>query len=150
MLAIFNCEADIKRIGKIKSPMPLYVWCYRENSATTNKDLTLKNMIGHFERNKYVSNSFRDRGHEDADAMVGRTMTDAYCSLTRKEPPEGTDELEKMIAKFYRHRKGQLKNLNQDTWQRVMKASLKEAKGSGFLNPDRPLFGDWLKELEHK
>lgn len=150
MLAIFNTEADIRRIGKIKSPMPLYVWCYRENSATTNKDLTLKNMIGHFERNKYVSNSFRDREHEDADAMVGRTMTDAYCSLTRKDRPDGSDDLEKMVAEFYRQRKKQLRNIDKDTWQRVMKASLKEAKGSGFLNPDRPLFGDWLKELEHK
>lgn len=148
MLAILNCEVDIKRIGKIKSPMPLYIWCYREGSATLNKDLELHNMIGHFARNKYVVENFFELEHEDAEAMCGRTMTDAFISLTRADKPEGTDELQKMVIEFYKEHKKDLRKLTPETWKRVMRASTREAKGNGHLNPDRPMFGDWLKGLE--
>ena len=145
--AMLNMYIDPKRIGTIKSPMPLYVWCYREGSATTDKSLTLKNMIGHFYRNKYVTEEFYASGHDDADAMVARTLTDAYIGLTRPDRPDGCEELEDLVRQFYRGHKTALKNVNGDVWQKVMRASVKEARGSGFLNENRPIFGDWLKEL---
>lgn len=148
MLAMLNLEIDGKRIGTIKSPVPLYVWSYREGSATTDKALTLKNMIGHFMRNEYVVDKFCDCNHEDKDAMVARTLTDAYVSTTRKEQPDGIEEVMVLVRDFYLKHKAQLKNVDPDTWQRVVRASMKEAKGCGFLNDDRPLFADWLRELE--
>lgn len=150
MLAIFNCEVDIRRIGKIKSPTPLYIWIYRKGSATLNEDLKLQNMVGYFERNKYVTNSFMEMNHIDKEAMCGRTLTDAYFSLTRADLPDGWEELEKGVCAFFKEHKKDLQKLTPDIWQRVIKASMKEAIGNNYFNPDRPLFGDWLKGLEEK
>jgi len=145
--AMVNIHIEKERIGTIKSLMPLYVWSYRDGSATTDKALTLKNMIGHFYRNKYVTEKFREIGHEDADAMAARTLTDTYCAITRKDVPEGSGELEDLIRGFYREHREGLKTVDSETWRKVMKASMKEAKGCGFLNPERPVFGEWLKRI---
>lgn len=150
MLAILNCEIPIERIGKIKSEMPLYVWVYREGSATLNKDLLLHNMIGHFSRNKYVVDNFLRSGHPDAELMCGRTISDAYVGLTRKDPPDRWEELEKLVGDFMRKRISELRKLTQDDWKKVMRASVREAKGSGYLNAERPVFGEWLKGMMEK
>lgn len=148
-LAILGTMTDISRIGKINSPFPLYVWCYREGSATTDKANTYKNMVGQFFRNMYVSEQFRESKNADADAMIARTMTDAYISLTRKELPDGCDEMTKLVADFWKKNKAKVRNVSAEQLQRVMKASIKEGKDNGWLNDDRPKFADWLKGLDN-
>ena len=145
--AIMNLVVDKKRIGHIKSPMPLYVWCYREGSVTLDPSRLLKNMIGHFNRNVYVLNEFRDRNYFDADLMVGRTLTDAYVNLTRKVLPDGWEEYYAMVSEFAKENKDALKHILEDDMKKVLAASEKEAACGRFLNPDRPSFRDWVRKV---
>lgn len=142
-------QTGTERVGKIKSPYPLYTWCYREGSATTNTANNYKNMVGQFFRNVYVCDQFREKGHADADAMIARTMTDAYISLTRKELPNECNEMKKLVADFWRKNKAKVRKVSTDDLQRVMKASIKEGRDNGWLNDDRPKFADWLKGLDN-
>lgn len=148
-LAVLISQTNVKRVGKINSPYPLYTWCYREGSATTNKSHAYRNMVGQFFRNVYVCDQFREKGYDDADAMVARTMTDAYISLTRLDPPEGCDEMRKFVADFWKKNKAKVRKVSSEKLQKVMKASIKEGRDNGWLNDNRPKFADWLKELEN-
>lgn len=145
--AIMNLVVDRKRIGHIKSNMPLYVWCYRKGSVTLDPGRLLKNMIGHFDRNVYVVNEFRERNYPDADLMVGRTLTDAYVNLTRKDLPEGWETFEQMVREFAKENVDVLKRILEDDMKRVLAASEKEASGGKFLNPDRPTFREWMRKV---
>jgi len=135
------------RIGHIKSPMPLYVWCYNTNSVTLKKENLLRNMIGHFQRNVYVYEEFRRREYEAADAMAGRTMTDAYVNATRPDLPEGWEQFDEMVRSFAKENVSVLKRLTENDFARVLKASEAEATAGKFLNEHRPAFVDWLKEM---
>ena len=130
--------------------MPLYIWSYREGSTTTNKAFKLRNNIGHFYRNKYVTEHYISRGIKDAYAMAARTITDVYAALTQKEPLEGSEELEKLVIGFLNKYRAGLRTVSREKWEVVMQASVREAIRLKILNPDRPLFGDWLKDLERK
>ena len=146
--SIVNLEIEQDRIGKINSPVPMYVWCWRKNSATTDPDNKLPGIEGHFERNLYVLKEFRARHYRDADMMVGRTLTDAY--VARKDFDEDRSRVEKRVAEFAKAEEKTVRKLKREEWERVMKASMREAMNGGVLNPDRPLFTDWLKELKRK
>lgn len=148
--AVLNIQIDKKRIAEIKSPLPLYIWTFREGSATTDPKNVLKNMVGHFHRNVYVTDEFYDKKDVDADAMVARTMTDAYTHLTRKNRPDGCEPLEKEVVAFWRKHKKDFAKVDSDMIQRVIKASVKEATESGYIDPNRPKFGDWIGGLEEK
>lgn len=148
--AVINLDIDPARIGTIKSPMPLYVWCWRKDSATTNKDSVERNIIGHFERNCYVYDEFRKRNHEDADAMAVRTITDAYIYFNRTDYKCENKELERRVYEFYAENKEACAKVPLDVLGKVMAASEKEAKQSGFLNDNRPPIDVWLKGLEEK
>lgn len=135
------------RTGQIKSPMPMYTWCWRENSATTDPKNKLRNIEGHFDRNLYVLEEFRKRKFIDADLMVGRTLTDAYVNLTRTDYDDDKEPVMKRVREFLLNEKDAIGRIDEDGWKRVMEASVREAKNGGVLNPERPTFTDWINEL---
>lgn len=144
---LLNLELDHKRVGHIKSPVPLYVWNYNTQSVTLKEENKLRNMIGHFKRNVYVFEEFRKRRYEDTALMAGRTMTDAYVNLTRHDLPEGWETMRKQVAEFARENVDILINLSEEGYDRVLKASETEATAGKFLNAERPEFMAWLKEI---
>lgn len=146
--AIVNLVIDNKRIGHIKSPVSLYVWCYRGDSVTLKPENKLRNMIGHFDRNVYVAKEFRERDYMDADLMVGRTLTDAYVNLTRTDLPDGWETFRDMVRQFAKDNQDALNRLKDIDIRRVLKASETEASGGHFLNENRPKFSEWLKDLQ--
>ena len=148
--SVVNMEIGKNRIAQIKTRIPMYVWCWRKDSATTDPRNKLPGVEGHFDRNLYVLQEFRARGREESDKMVGRTLTDAYIGLTRNDYDEDRSSVEKRVAEFAKAEAKTIRNLTRDDWELVMKASIKEARDSRLLNPDRPLFTDWLKELKRK
>ena len=145
--AIVNLEIAHERIGHIKSPMPLYIWTFREGSVTLDKSRLLLNMEGHFDRNVYVYNEFVRRNYKDANLMAGRTLTDAYVNLTRKELPEGWEHFRQRVREWAIENRTVLRSLTNDEMQRVLKASKTESEAARFLNPDRPGLVEWYKAL---
>ena len=146
--AIVNMEIDPKRIGTLKTPIPSYVWCWREGSATLDKKNWLKNIKGQFMRNVYVISEYRKRGDDfSAVRMVGRTMTDMYAHMTRTDV-EGLDTLKSMVKDFYDKEREAFDSLTVDDITKVMNASLKEGTDCNYLNPDRPTFSEWLKGFD--
>ena len=150
----FNSEIILEispdRIGKIKSPAPLYMWTYREGSATTSESNKLKNMIGQFDRNLYMVNELRKRNDPELVTLICRTITDSYATLTRIDRPDGCEQLERRVINFYRKNKSLFKSVDDDRLKEIQKASDGEAYALNFFNEDRPKLSDWLKQLEAK
>ena len=161
--AIIEGAIDQKRIGTIKTPYPPYVWCYRKNSATTDPDKIAINVLGHFRRNKYVTEEYYKEGYIHANVMAARTMTDAYIGLNRNDVPpmlNGEEErtrdqeimlqLEDEVYEFFMKYREDLKRVSEEFWNRVMKATLKEGNMCRYIREDKPTFAQWLKELRKK
>lgn len=145
--AIANITTTPKRIGHIKAPMPLYVWSYREGSITLDPKRQLQNMEGHFDRNVYVLEKFREYIHPDADLQAGRTLTDAYTNLTRSDLPEGWEHLRDRVREFILKEANVLNRIKPADLERILEASEKEAQGGGYLNPYRLDFRDWVRSI---
>lgn len=148
--AVLNFELDPRRVGEIKSKFPLYVWCWRNDSSTTNPKNGLKNMIGHFERNLYVLDEMRKRNLDESRVMVARTLTDAYFYLTMKNLYEGAEPLEKRVCEFYRENRADLAKVTPNEASKVMQVSENSARNMRILNENRPPIDVWLKGLEEK
>lgn len=103
--AILNEIVPHERVGKIKAEAPLYLWCYRAGSATTNPDNVLKNAVGFITRNERVTEEFMARG-VDARAMVGRMFWDGYVAahLEGEDPKivAAVEERFRSVAMKYR------------------------------------------------
>jgi glycosyltransferase involved in cell wall biosynthesis len=143
--AIANILTPASRIGHIKAPAPLYVWCYREGSVTLDKSRLLKNMEGHFDRNLYVLDKFREYNYQDADLQAGRTLTDAYVNLTRTDLPDGWEHFRDRVREFIIKEADALNRIKKDDLYRVLHASESEAETGGYLNPDRPALTNWIR-----
>ena len=143
--AIANVFTSTERIGHIKSPTLLYTWCWREGSVTLDPKRVLSNMIGHFNRNLYVLNKFREYAYPDADLQAGRTLTDAYVNLTRSDLPEGWEEFRDMVRDFIIREANALNRISKDDMHRILNASEREAESGKFLNPDRPALKNWIR-----
>lgn len=148
--AVLNLEIDQKRVGEIKSEFPLYAWCWRKDSTTTNPENGLRNMTGHFERNLYILDEMRKRNYADSAVMVARTLTDAYYYLTMKRLYPGAEELERRVSVFYRENKSELSKVTPIMISKVIAVSEKSARNMRILNEDRPPIDVWLKGLEEK
>ena len=80
--SVLSAMTDCKRIGAINTLSPIYVWTYRDNSATSNPANRQKSLVSLFERNKRVCEAYRlHRPYEDYCAMIARTVFDAYYTL---------------------------------------------------------------------
>ena len=152
--SVFNILVDFaidkKRLFRLLSPMPVYIWCWREDSITVNKKNQLKNMVGQFMKNEYVTKKFYDRNDPEAKLMAIRTVTDAYTWLTGTTISGDTTELERLVMKFWKKYRHEFYRMTDDDRQLVMRASVKEARETGMLNENRPKFMDWIREMEKK
>lgn len=142
-------EMKENRIGEIKCQEPLYVWCRRQNSTTTDKRNLMKITRGVLERDIYVSYLFRERYRPTTGLMMGRTITDAYATLQQKRVEPYEEEIMdicKMIREFWDECEEYLHHLTDEQWQYVLEASEKECRDKGVLNPDRLSLDEWLEK----
>lgn len=147
--AVLNTVIGNGRIAHINSPVPLYEWSYRPGSVTLDPSRLLLNMEGHFDRNLYVLEEFRKRNHPDADAMTVRTLTDAYVNLTRRNLPDGHERFEDRVREFIIREGKVMNSVDHETVRRILTVSENEAKGGGYLNPDRPELRAWIRSITH-
>ena len=145
--AIVNLELNQDRIGIIKSPFPLYSWCWRSGSATTDKANELTHIEMKFNRNLYVLDEFRKRGYQHSNAMAARTFTDAYFDFNRPGVRIGA-ELEGRLLSFFEANRNDIASVEPDLLSQVYRASEKEAKQNGVYNDDMPSLNDWVEGMK--
>lgn len=146
--AFILCKEN--RQGRIRTQMPIYVWCDTDGSVTnTNrtKDIAPRCMLY---RDKKVCELYRtERSHDEYCAMIARTVIDAYHYLNRTFPL--SDELEALRGDFYswymEHKK-EYESVPYETLKKVKESSRKSA----FINPgtlkESVSVTKWLKTLE--
>lgn len=94
--------ADYKRIGEIRTPVPIYVYCCREESVTHVPGIADRaNWMQHL-RNVHVCEMYRERGLPDwrVTDMVVRTTYDAYLMVNSVR--EISQEMKRQIVAEYR------------------------------------------------
>ena len=100
--AVASTIVDYHRTGKIAVNAPLYIWCYREGSATTSPENRGQAIRGLYDRNKLVCEAFRKHlPYERYCAMVARTVYDTYHALNLEELTPELQELKEDFARWY-------------------------------------------------
>lgn len=148
-LSVYGVKVAMKRIGHINNKVPLYVWGWRDGSATTDPANKLRNMEHLFKGDKYIYEQYREMDFEDTAGMAFRTVTDAYYYLTREDKPEGCEQLERDVYAFWKEHKAEIRTVDKEKLGRILNASMKAAKNTITINENRPPFVEWLKGLEH-
>ncbi len=142
--AILNEIVPHERVGKIKAEAPLYLWCYRAGSATTNPDNLMKNALGFIQRNECVTEEFAARGIDER-AMIGRMFWDGYVAAhLNGEAPEITAAVEdrfRSVAQKYRKRFGEVP---AEEMELVKAAAIKGAK-AGIAGEES--MEQWLRRI---
>ena len=118
----FN-TADYKRTGHIDSSIPVYIWCYTENSATTTQSNRIKCLIGLYERNKIVCEHYKTLDYKRYCAMVSRTIHDAYWCFNLKELPEEAKPYLDDFKRFWKEHKRQYLDTDPQLMREVAEAA---------------------------
>lgn len=119
--------ADYRRIGKIETAAPIYVWAFREGSATTTQGNRWKAYKGSYHRNKMVCEAFRKHaGAQRFYAMVGRTAFDAYHMLNLKDLPEELAPMLNDFRQWWKTHKYAFMAMTPETQREVWEASKAE------------------------
>lgn len=159
--AVASTVVDFRRTGKITVLAPLYIWCFREGSATTSPGNTSKAIRGLYDRNKLVCEAFKKNlSYERYCAMVARTVWDAYHSLNLEELTSELQEIKADFAQWYPAHKGCLMMVDANTMAEVRAISENE-RNRGDEEADArwgadhmPKFRadvsiqDWLKQFD--
>ena len=125
--SIANTIVDYHRTGKIETPAPIYIWTYRENSATTSPENRPKALIGLYERNKRVCKAFRLRlPYKRYCAMIARTVMDTYYALNVPSLPNELKGMKEDFVAFYREHKDQYSAVDLKTLREIKEISRKE------------------------
>ena len=125
--AIANNLMDFKRTGQITTDIPIYVWCFSENSATTTPGNRVKCLIGLYERNKVVCESFRQTGdYKRYCGMVSRTVHDAYWSFNLEKVPEEMNASIEDFRQWWKEHKQYFFDCDPELMKEVVEASRAE------------------------
>jgi len=144
--AVLNEIVPFERVGKILSEAPLYLWCYQENSVTTNKANLGRNAVGHILRNLSVTEEFIQRGI-DATSMVGRMFWDAYCGTHRRgEDPEIVDRMEEFFAPIAEKYEETYQRVNKTELAMVRAAAMRGIKGPENIAGDETM-EEWINRI---
>ena len=117
---------DYKRTGRIDTSIPIYVWCFTENSATTTPGNRIKCLVGLYKRNKVVCEQFKNMEYSRYCAMVSRTIHDAYWSFNLVELPKEAEQYLEDFKQFWRDHKRQFLDTDPQTMREVAQASQRE------------------------
>ena len=124
---VLNTMTDYKRIGKIETEAPLYVWCFREGSATATPENHFKTLYGLYDRNKKVCEAYKKRlPYDRYCAMVARMVMDSYYALNVETLP---DELKPMLEdfrQFYHDHKADYAQVDRKTLREIKNVSKQE------------------------
>lgn len=139
------------RVGQINTDVPMYAWCRRIGSVTTDPKKFVSNVLGHMKRNKYVLEEYRKHGWTGWEFVALRTVTDAYAMLTRF--PKPWDEIWQVCTRifyFYKENAQTIDNIwmnDRESYMKALRASDREA-GVDTDTASRPELYSWLANIE--
>lgn len=160
---VANNMMDYKRTGHIETALPMYVWCFNENSATTTKENMPKAYIGLYQRNKIMCESYRKlKDYRSFCAMVARTVHDAYHILNLEHLPESLKPWLEDFRQFWIDNKQHFFACPREDMREVAEASRREHEAGAHeaeyrwglrdeLRVNKSIsIKDWLHSLEQK
>ena len=160
-LAIFNCRVNYKRTGKLSGDR-LYVWSWREGSATNSIDSRDRCIAGVWVRNKMLTVESERLNLPSLKGTVCRTVFDCYNALNREEKsmPEFLLKIRREFREYWCKWHDVFWQNTDSEMQEIWKASTAERdrgiqeatemSGKPFDNGWRKSVSvwDWLKEIE--
>lgn len=135
------------KIAQIETSEPVYSWCRRKGSITMSPEKWLHNVEGHFDRNLYVLEECRKNPDLRPDLMCGRTITDAYATLTKPGIEGDPEPVMKRVAKFYLENKDTIDGLTKEQMDQLLLVSDTEFGNNEGNRRIRPSLDDWLIRL---
>ena len=145
---LVRLEMDPHRLGQINSLEPLYSWCRRLGSITMDRSRWMKNTEGHFERNLYVLDLYRQHLRADSDFMVVRTVTDVYAMINKYGMLGDKEPMLSRIREFYRENKVLYDRVPKEKLAEALKASDRDVCVNAMDISHRPTYEEWLKTIE--
>ena len=147
-LAVVEMEIDTKRIGKIKSKCPIYLYICRQGSLCNRPEIRFQNLQSFFARHCYVAEEFLKREMMDPYyTMCFRIMADSYYTLERAPGiTEDKSEHEKRVFDWYEKHREDVSACRPEMIPDVMKAVNDEDYDGGLITYDQVIA--WIKEHE--
>ena len=147
-LAIANILIDHRRVGKINAPLPIFAWCYRPNSATTDPDNAGRNCNNLFVRHRIVLNAFRRHNMpRNYNAMCARILCDYYHHIHLDDPRLDKQTLLQDCAQFYAKHRVNFASVPLDELHTVFQASRGEIAGKQAKTAPENQLVPWLESL---
>lgn len=143
--------ADERRIGRIATQVPTYVWCDVDGSVTNTSDTKTHAHEYIYYRNRKICDLYKQkRPYDEYCCMIARTIIDCYYSLNVPQLSENAKEMKKHFRGWYLERKKE--------WEKVPYETLKiiKEKSRNSLHPLPPdliesiSVTQWLKNLENE
>lgn len=145
------------RIGEIHTEVPMYAWCRRLGSVTTDPNKLVSNVLGHFKRNCYVLSEFEKHGWEGKEVVIIRTVTDAYSMLTKVARPwKDIWQVCAQVLAFYDEHRDVIEDIRENHWHQYMQALRASDREAGvdtteaIEKDERPVLSQWLKDIRKK
>ena len=144
---VVRLEIGEHRTGEINSNEPLYAWCRRPGSVTTDFSMWLENTEGHFDRNLYVLEEYRKRKMNGCDLMAVRTMTDVYAMLHKDGVPEASERFLERVRTFYLEHEEEIQKAPAIKVQQALEAGDRDIATTEENIRRRPDLYDWMNSL---
>lgn len=149
-----------QRIGKIKTTMPLYIWCWRPDSTTHGTERAAEAVLCHYKRNKNVTEAHRKNlPYKRYCGMVARTCIDAYYALNLHRLPPELLPMRKDFKAWYQEHRQQWLDADLDTLKKAKEIARFERgfselenteHGADYLVDESVTVSQWLDMLERE
>lgn len=134
--AVIIARTYFSCIGEIRSPMPLYVWCRREQSVT-NSGRQDEATYGHFRRNLKVVAEYEGTGDDRYDGMVTRTAYDAYYMVhSKRNSMEMRRKIQEEFTPWIAERVNAFGNVSNELLKEIRKVARMELVEPDDVIPD--------------
>ncbi len=145
---VVKMEIDQHRIGTIQSTEPLYAWCRRPGSVTTDLSRWAEICEGHFDRNVYMIGQYAKRNLIGTELMIARTITDAYSMATRNNISADLSNFLDRVACFCMTHEKEFKSVPKDKLQMALEASDKDVGITEENKKKRPALSTWIRKIK--
>ena len=152
------------RRGGITTNYPVYVWCFRENSATSAPGTRWKASLGLYWRNRKITDDYEKRMPYNQYCQIAtRTIVDAYYIfhyIYAEESP-GYQGLVDDFWEFYKKHRPLIDKVDHGMLQEIRRVTREEHETDPLINdrylfnkvelkPDMPSFWNWIDEMDKK
>lgn len=147
-MALIEMDINHQRIGKIKAPMPIYLYIVRDGSLCNRPEIKFANLKSFFKRHCYVADEMLKRGMtESYNTMCVRVLADSYYTIV-KDPDiqEDRSEFEAEVWAWYEAHREQIGNCTRENFDFVMRAVNKERWDGGEITGQE--FIEWIRKHE--